>query len=151
MPLAKDIDAKIVESMRAKDSARVNTLRGIKAACVNELVAKRRKPEEMLSDEEIVAVIRRLVNQRKDSIEQFRRGGRAELAAAEEAELKILESYLPAQMPEDEIRKIAEGVKTRLGIADRAKLGQLIGAVMKETKGKADGGTVKRIVESLFQ
>ena len=65
-------------------------------------------------------------------------------------ELKILESYLPAQMSEDEIRKIAEAVREKLGIIDKSKLGQFIGAVMRETKGRADGGMVKRIVESLF-
>ena len=69
---------------------------------------------------------------------------------AEEAELKILESYLPAQMPEAEVRKVAEAVKAKLGVTDKTKLGQLIGAVLKETKGKADGGVVKKVVESLF-
>lgn len=150
MSIFKDIQTQIVEAMRAKDAVRVNTLRGIKAACVNELVAKRRKPEETLSDEEIVTVIRRLVNQRKDSIEQFRKGGREELAEAEETELKILERYLPAQMSEDEIRKIAEVVKAKLGVSDKGKLGQFIGAVMKECKGRADGGLVKKVVEESF-
>lgn len=150
MSLALNITAQIADALRAKDSVRLNTLRGIKAACVNELVAKRRKPEETLSDEETVAVIRRLVNQRKDSIAQFRKGGREELARAEEAELKILEMFLPAQLSEDEIRKIAEAVRAKLGIADTSKLGQLIGAVMKECNGRADGAVVKFVAESLL-
>lgn len=150
MSLALNITAQIADAMRAKDSVRLNTLRGIKAACVNELVAKRRKPEETLSDEETLAVIRRLVNQRKDSIGQFRAGGREELAKAEEAEMKVLEAFLPAQMSEVEVRKIAEAVKAKLGVTDKSKLGQLIGAVMKECKGRADGAVVKFVVESLL-
>ena len=150
MSIAKDIDTQIPEAMRAKDGARLTVLRGLKAAFANELISLKRTSTETLTDEEALAVIRRLVKQRKDSIEQFRKGGRAELAAAEEVELKILESYLPAQMSEDEIRKIAEAVREKLGIIDKSKLGQFIGAVMRETKGRADGGMVKRIVESLF-
>lgn len=150
MPIFQDIQTQLVDAMRSKDAVRLNTLRSIKAACVNELVAKRRKPEETLSDEETLAVIKRLVNQRKDSITQFRKGGREELAKAEEAELKILESYLPAQMSETEVRKIAESVKAKLGVTDKSKLGQLIGAVMKECEGRAAGTAVKAAVESLF-
>ncbi len=150
MPITKDIDVQIVESMRAKDAARLSALRNLKAAFANELLALKRATSGTLTDEEALAVVRRLVKQRKDSIEQFRRGAREELARAEEAELKILESYLPAQMSEDEVRKIAETIKKKLGVTDKSKLGQLIGAVMKETKGKTDGTVVKSIVEKLF-
>lgn len=151
MPIFKDIQTQLVDAMRAKDSARLNVLRSIKAACVNELVAKKRKPEGTLTGEETLTVIKRLVNQRKDSIEQFRKGGRKELAQAEEAELKVLETFLPAQMSEDEIKKIAAAVKTKLGITDKSKLGQLIGAVMRETKGRADGALVKKTLEGLLE
>ena len=150
MSIIKDIENQIPEAMRAKDSVRLDVLRGMKAAFVNELVAKRRKPEETLTDEETLAVIRRLVNQRKDSILQFRRGGREELAKAEESELAVLESFLPQMMGSEEIRKIAAAVKARIGAVDKSKMGQLIGSVLKECNGRADGGMVKRIVESLF-
>lgn len=148
--LTKDIQSQLVEAMRAKDGARLNVLRGLKAAFANELLALKRATTETLTDEEALTVVRRLVKQRKDSIEQFRKGGRAELAAAEEAELKVLESYLPAQMSEADVRKIAEAVRTKLDITDKSKLGQLIGAVMIQLKNKADGGTVKKVVESLL-
>ena len=149
MSILADIDIQIPEAMRAKDSARLLALRNLKAAFMSEAVTL--KKVDALTDDEALAVVKRLVKQRKDSILQFRKGGREEMAKAEEAEQKILESYLPAQMPESEIRKIAEGVRTRLGIMDKTKLGQLIGAVLKETKGKADGGAVKKIAESLFE
>lgn len=148
MSISKDINTKIPEAMRAKDSARLGALRNLKAAFVTEAIALKKTGE--LTDEEATAVIRRLVKQRKDSAEQFRKGNREELAAAEEVELKILEAFLPAQMPESEIKKVAEGVTARLGVTDKSKMGQLIGAVMKELKGRADGMLVKKVVEQLF-
>lgn len=148
MPITKDIDIQIPDAMRAKDSARLLVLRNLKAAFTTEAISLKKAGE--LTDDEALAVVKRLVKQRKDSIDQFRKGGREEMAKEEEAELKILESYLPAQMPETEVRKIAEAVKAKLGVTDKSKLGQLIGAVMKEAKGKADGGVVKKVVESLF-
>ena len=151
MPITKDIDTQIPEAMRAKDSARLLALRNLKAAFANELIALKHSTNDALTDDEALAVIKRSVKQRKDSIDQFRKAGREELVAAEEAELKILESYLPAQMPEAEVRKIAEAVKAKLGVTVKAKLGQLIGAVLMETKGKADGGVVKKVVGSLFE
>ncbi len=150
MPLTKDIETQIPEAMRAKDSVRLTVLRGIKAASVNEVIAKRRKPEETLSDEETLAVIKRLVNQHRDSIEQFRKGGREELARAEEEELIVLESFLPKMMSADDIRAVAERKKQELGIADKTKMGKLIGSVMKECTGRADGVLVKSVVEKLL-
>ncbi len=145
------IGAEIIVAMRAKDSARLSALRNLKAAFANELLALKRSASETLSDDEALAVVKRLVKQRKDSIEQFRKGAREELACAEEAELKVLEAYLPQMMSESEVRKIAEATKAKLGITDKSKLGQFIGAVMKECKGRADGGVVKVVVESLLQ
>ncbi|HBV00842.1 MAG TPA: glutamyl-tRNA amidotransferase [Candidatus Taylorbacteria bacterium] len=148
MPIVKDIDTQIPDAMRAKDGARLSALRNLKAAFITEAIALKRT--SALSDDAALAVIRRLVKQRKDSAQQFRKGKREELAVAEEVESKILEAFLPAQMSEAEIKKIAEGVKTKLGISDRSKLGQLIGSVMKEMKGRADGAVVKLVVEQLF-
>ena len=150
MPITKDIDMQIIKSMRAKDAARLGALRNLKAAFTNDLISLKRATTETLADDEALAVIRRLVKQRRDSIEQFRKGGREELAKAEEAELKVLEAYLPQSMTEDEVRKTAEATKAKMGVTDKGKLGQLIGAVMKETKGKVDGALVKKVVESLF-
>ncbi len=150
MALHQQIKDQIKEAMLAKDSVRLTVLRGLSSAMTNELVATKRKPDELLTDEEAISVIRRQVKQRKDSIEQFRKGGREDLAAAEEAELKILEVYLPQLMSPDEIRKIAEAKKAELGVTDKSKMGIFMGAVMKELKGRADGATVKEIIESMF-
>jgi uncharacterized protein YqeY len=92
------IKSLIKESMMAKDSVRTGVMRGISAAFTNELVAQGRPPQEPLSDEDCIKIIKRLVKQRKDSIEQFIAGGREDLAADEKAELAILEELLPAQL-----------------------------------------------------
>ena len=149
MSIIETVNKQIPDAMRAKDAERLSALRNLKAAFVTEAITLKKKGD--LTDDEAFAVIKRLVKQRKDSAEQFKAGGRKELAKAEEAESKILEAFLPAQMSEADVRKIAVAVKAKLGVTDKAKLGQLIGAVVKETKGKADGGLVKEIVESLFR
>ena len=120
------------------------------AAFTNELVAKNRKPQEILSDEEALAVITRMAKQRKDSIEQFRKGDREDLVKEEQDELQILETYLPKMMEKDEVEKIARAKKDELSITDPTKKGMLMSALMKELKGKADGMTVKEVVDSLF-
>jgi hypothetical protein len=148
--LHDQIKEEIKSAMKAHDEVRLQTLRGLAAAFTSEVMTKGRKPDEKLSDEEALAVIKRLVKQRQDSIDQFSAGGRADLAASEAAEMEILKAYLPAQMSEAQIRTIAETKKTELQVVDKTKLGILVGAVMKETKGQADGNVVKTIVESLF-
>ncbi len=136
--------------MLAKDAVRLNTIRGLLAACTNELVAKKRKPTEELSDEEVLDLIRRGVKQRKDSIEQFKAGGRLDLVESEEAELKILETYLPAQMSEEEIITFVKNKIEQAGEIDKTKAGMFTGGIMKELKGKADGALVKKAVDSLL-
>ena len=85
----------MVEAMKAKDILRLNVIRGLLASFTNEAIAKRRKPDEELSDDEVLIVISRAVKQRKDSIEQFEKGGRKDLVEVEKSELVILETYLP--------------------------------------------------------
>ncbi|OGG71282.1 hypothetical protein A3F27_02080 [Candidatus Kaiserbacteria bacterium RIFCSPHIGHO2_12_FULL_53_13] len=148
--LSEKIREELVASMRAKDALKTNTLRGLLAAFTNELVAKGIKPQEAISDEDALAVIKRGVKQRRDSIEQFRSGKREDLAQKEEAEMKILESYLPVQMPREQIEAVARQLKEKLGVTDKSKMGVFMGTVMKELKGQADGAVVKEVVESLL-
>jgi uncharacterized protein YqeY len=151
MSLQTDIKAGIKTAMLAKDPVKTNVLKGISATMTNELVTLGRTPQSELSDDEVITVIKRLVKQRKDSIEQFVAGGREDLAADEKAELEILSTFLPAAMPKDEIKKVAEAKKAELGITDKAKSGMLIGAVAKALKGtSADGADIKEVVDSLF-
>lgn len=148
--LHEQIKNKIKEAMMAKDAVLLKALRNMVAAFTNELVTKNRKPNEFLSDEEVLAVIVRLAKQRKDSITQFKQGGREDLVKEEEAELAILEVYLPKMMDKGEVEKIAQAKKEELGITDATKKGMLMSALMKDLKGKADGTVVKEAVDSLF-
>ena len=148
--LHEQIKNNIKEAMLAKDSVKLETYRGMLAAFTNELVSKNRKPNEMLTDEEAVNVITRLSKQRKDSIEQFTKGNRDDLVKKEQAELSILETYLPKLMDRSEVEKIARAKKDELGITDAMKKGMLMSALMKDLKGKADGMVVKEVVDSLF-
>lgn len=150
MTLHETLKDEIKNAMRAKDAPRLEVLRGVVTAFVNELVAKRKTPQEILDDDSALAVLRRLLKQRKDSIEQFNAGGRPELAEKERSEMVIIETFLPQMMSRDEIRKIAEAKKAELGVTDKSKMGQFIGAVMKACGGKADGNDVKAVVEELL-
>lgn len=135
----------------AKDREKLNVVRGLVAAFTNELVAKSKKPTDLLSDDDALAVIRRAAKQRKESIEQYTKGGRPDLAKTESAELLIVESYLPAQMSRDAILKIARAKQKELAVTDKAKTGVLMSALMKHLKGKADGAVVREVVEEMFR
>ena len=148
--LHEQIKGNIKEAMLAKDALRLKALRAMVAAFTNELVAKNKKPNEFLTDEEVLAVITRLAKQRKDSIEQFRKGNREDLVKEEQDELSILETYLPKLMDKSEVEKIAKSKKEELGISDAKEKGKLMSALMKDLKGKADGTTVKEAVDALF-
>ncbi|MBI2482186.1 MAG: GatB/YqeY domain-containing protein [Candidatus Vogelbacteria bacterium] len=148
--LHQQIKDEIKIAMKAKDSVKLAVVRGLSSALTNELVAKSRKPDELLNDEETLTVIKRAARQRQDSIEQFKAGGRDDLVANETAEMVILQTYLPAQMSREEIIKIAETKKTELKVTDKTKAGILIGAIIKASGGTADGAVVKEVVDNLF-
>lgn len=148
--LHEQIKNGIKEAMMAKDKVRLEVMRGLSTAFMNELVAKGKTPQDMLSDEEALVVITRTAKQRKDSIEQFKSGGREDLVAEEQAQLSILETYLPKLMDKEEVLKIAKEKQNELGITDVTKKGMLMAEIMKILKGKADGSLVKEVVDSLF-
>lgn len=148
--LYEQIKNQIKEAMMAKDQVRLDTLRAIVSACTNELVKIGKKPNDTLSDEEVLAVINRLAKQRKDSIEQFTKGGRMDLVAEEEAQLKVLEVFLPTLMSKEEVEQSVKTIMAKLGDFDPTKKGLLMKEVMVELKGKADGALVKQVIDSLF-
>ena len=148
--LTQQIKADMIAAMKARDSLKVDTLRGAMTAFTNELVAKGMKPTDEVSDDMALTVLKRLAKQRKDSADQFTKGGRPELAEKEVSELKILEAYLPQMASREEIEKVARTKKEELGISDKAGMGKLMGAIVKEFAGRADGSDVKAVVESLL-
>lgn len=150
MSIYTELRTTLKEAMKAKDEVRLRTVRNIMTACTNELVATGKTPQDELDDAGTLNVIKRLAKQRKESIVQYEAANRPELAIPEKEELVILEAYLPTLMSIEEIKPIAEAVKAELGVDDKAKMGILVGAIMKKLQGQADGGDVKKVVEGLF-
>lgn len=150
MTIAEQIRADMKEALKNKESERLTTLRSVITAFMNEVIANGGTPQSEISDEVATTVLKRAVKQRKDAMEQFSAGGREDLAANEQLELDVLAAYLPEMMSEDAIREIAEAKKAEMGITDKSKMGILVGAVMKDCAGNADGQTVSKVVSSLF-
>lgn len=145
-----DLKEMMKDAMRAKDQVRLTVVRGLLSAMTNEAVAKGYGPDGQLNEDETLAVVMRAAKQRKDSIQQFEAGGRPELAESEKAELAIIETMLPAQMPREAIEAAARAKAAELGVADKSGANQLMGALMKDLRGKADGTTVKQVVDGMF-
>lgn len=144
-----DLKAEIIAAMKAKDQVKLAVMRALSAAATNEAVQKGRGPTGELTEDEVMTLVTRSAKQHKDSIEQFKAGGREDLVASEQAELDILMSLLPAQMSREEIETLVKNKIAAEGItADKKNM--LMGALMKELKGKADGTVVKEVVDAAF-
>ena len=149
MTLKEQVIADLTAAMKAGEEIKKDALRMLKAEIMKEEVAGSAKRE--LEEGEVLKLVKKLIKQRKDSVEQFEKGGRTEMAEKEKAEIVILEAYLPEQMSEEKIAEIVAAKKAELGVDDKSKMGMLIGAVMKEVGDSADGGTVKQAVEKAFE
>jgi uncharacterized protein YqeY len=144
MTLQEKIQSHITDAMRSKDELRLSCLRMMKSAVKNKEIEKMKPLEEG----EVHAVLNTLVKQRKDSVEQFRKGGREELARKEEAEIKIIERYLPASASDEDIsRAIAEAIQ-ETGASSMKDMGKVMQAVKARLAGKTvDGGRVSQLVK----
>lgn len=149
MNLSEQIKEDLKTAMRAKEALAVEVLRGAISAGTNELVAKGKKPTDVLSDEEYIAVIKRMVKQRKDSFEQFMKGNRPDLAQKEEKEIPILEKYVPAKASREEIHAVAIRIVSALPEKPKNP-GALIGQVRKELP-HADGADIKSVLDDLLK
>ncbi len=132
----------VAQALKAGDKKRTATLRLLLNALKNREIELRRP----LDDSEAQKVIKTMVRQRRDSIEQYEKGGRAELARAEAEEIKILEEFLPEALTPGEIEKIVEETVTELGATTMKDMGRVMKMVMSRTEGRADGRTVQEIV-----
>ncbi|MHB1769785.1 MAG: GatB/YqeY domain-containing protein [Minisyncoccota bacterium] len=150
MAIHENLKRSIPDALRARDEIRLRTLRSLVTAMTNEVVARKRKPDEFLTDDEAISVVKRAANQRKDSIDQFEKAGRKDLAEPEKAELALLETYLPVQMSREEITVFVQTKMTELGVTSKADAGKFIGTLMKDLKGKAEGNDVKAVVDDLL-
>lgn len=143
--LNKDsINQDLKNAMLAKDELKTSVIRMLKAELMKiETDGSGREINEGIIQDSA----KRLIKQRKDSAEQFKKGGRPELAEKEENEVKILMTYLPEQMSEEELTKIIKDTMLETGISEKSGMGKLMGALMGKVKGKADGSMIKAIVE----
>lgn len=146
MSLIETLKQDMKSAMKAKNNATLSTLRLLLSAIKNKQI----DAQGELSDEDVQAVIRSQVKQLKDSIESFRSAGRDEMVESAEAEVSILEAYLPAQMSDEDLEKIVAQVIQTTGAESKADMGRVMGGVMKEVAGRADGGRVKDMVTRLL-
>lgn len=147
MSIRDDLKRSVVEAAKARDQVRLDTIRSIQSAVRYKEIEKRGE----LTEPEILSVIQTLCKQHRESIEQFKKGGREDLASKEDRELGILEKYLPAQLSREEIEKVVRQVVAETGAQGSGDLGRVMKETMKQLAGKADGKVVNEAVRALLK
>jgi len=146
----KKLQQELTEAMLTRDQTKVSVLRLLLSA-VNYYEINKGGAGYEATDEDVLTVIQKEAKQRRDSIEEFKKGNRQDLVDKESKELEILKTYLPEQMSENEIKKLVENAISQTGAKTIADMGKVMEILMPQTKGKADGSLVSKIVkESLF-
>jgi uncharacterized protein len=146
MTLTDRIETAMRDAMRTRDARRTQTLRMVMAAAQNRRIELGRP----LTDDEAAEVLGRQAKQRRESIEQFRAGGRSDLAAIEETELGILTEFLPEQLTEEQVADLVREAIAETGAAGPADMGRVMGRVMPATRGRADGRLVSDVTRRLL-
>ena len=144
--LAEDLKA----AMRAKDQARLRTIRSLRAAMLEKEIEGRTSGASSLSEEQEVSVLQKQAKQRRDAMEQYKAAGRNDLLEMEREELAIIESYLPAQLSDEDIRLVVRQVIAETGAASRRDMGKVMGVAMSRLKGQAEGRRIQQAVQDLL-
>jgi uncharacterized protein len=150
MSLIDQISEEIKTAMKAQDKVRLETLRGIKKVLLEKEVAVRPSGQTELTPEQELEALSQIAKQRRDSIEQYQNVGRQDLADAEAAELAIVETFLPAQLSDDEVADVIRQVIQQVGATSAKDMGKVMGPAMQQLKGKTDGKKVQELVKSLL-
>jgi uncharacterized protein YqeY len=150
MSLKERIDQDLKSSMKSGDKTRLNAVRSIRAALLEKEVSIRVGGTAVLTEEQELEVLVSLAKKRRDAIEQFTAGNRLDLAETEQAELAVLEEYLPAPVSDEEVTAVIQDIITTTGAASMKEMGKVMAEAMKSLKGKADGTKVQQIVKSLL-
>ena len=148
MSLKEQIGEDIKMAMKAKDKIRLQTVRSIKKAILDKEVELRPQGQDSLTPEQEIELLSQQAKQRRDSIEQFKNGGREDLAETESKQLSIIETYLPAQLSDEKVEAIIDQIIASSGASSLKDLGKVMGPAMKELKGKADGKKIQELVKS---
>jgi len=143
--LTDKIDSDMKEAMRARDAARLSALRMLKSAVEYYKIEKK---QEKLADTDVVAVIKKQIKQRQDSIDGFQQGGRLDLVDKEKAELAVLKSYLPDELSQALVEEIVKATIAEVGATTKADMGKVMKAVQAKTAGRADNRLVSQIVST---
>jgi len=139
------------DAMRSTDKIRLRTLRSLRSALQNKEIEQRREgTETVLTEQDELAVLRKQVNQRKDSIEQYEDAGRDDLVHREQEELKVLQEYMPVQMSDADLRAHLEDIIEDVGASSMADVGPVMGRAMEELRGRVDGSRVQNVVQQLL-
>lgn len=147
--LRDDLNAALKEAMKAKDMAKVTTIRMILAAFKDRDIAARTDgPDAGVGEAELVTVLQKLIKQRRDSIEAYEKGGRPELAAKEQAEIDVIEAYLPKQMDEAEMKAAIVAAVTELGASGMKDMGKVMAALREKHGGVMDFGKASPLVKA---
>ncbi|WP_009545909.1 GatB/YqeY domain-containing protein [Crocosphaera subtropica] len=146
--LKEKLTEDIKQAMKSKDKIRLETIRSLKKVILEKEVEVRPKGQTELTPEQELEVLAQQAKQRRDSIEQYRQGGRNDLADKEAQELVIIETYLPRQLSTEEIEAIIDNIIESVGATSPKDMGKVMGPAMKELKGKADGKQVQEIVKA---
>ncbi|THF72775.1 GatB/YqeY domain-containing protein [Cohnella fermenti] len=147
MSLAERLNEDMKLAMRAQDKFKLSTIRMVRAAVKNQEIDLRRP----LEDSEVLDILSREVKQRKDSLQEFQKAGRDDLANDLVAEIDIIAQYLPQQLNEEEIKAIVTQTIQETGASSKADMGKLMGALMPKVKGRADGKLVNQFVQQFLQ
>jgi len=147
MTLKEKVQADLIAAMKSGDETAKDTLRMLKAAIMKWEVDGEKKEAK---DENVWQLIGKEIKQRKDAIEGFKTGGNMEMAAKEEAEMKILQAYMPEQMSEQEVNDEVKKILSEAGITAKADMGKAMSAVMAKLRGKADGGMINKAVMAVL-
>jgi len=145
--LDQQINQAFLDAYKAKNEESVSTLRMLKSAILNKKIEKKMSKEEILGDDDVIAVLKSEAKKRSDSVDAYRSAGREELAAKEEAEINIIKRFLPDQLSEEAIRELVVGVIAEMGNPGPSGFGKIMSSVMAKTKGSADGALVTKIVK----
>jgi uncharacterized protein YqeY len=148
MSLKDRISEEIKVAMKAKDKVRLETVRSIKKVILEKESTLRAQGQENLTESQELEVLTQLAKQRRDSVEQYRKAGREDLAEQESQELAILEEYLPKQLSDEEVAAIIDEVIAAVGATSAKDMGKVMGAVMQQLKGRADGQKIQAMVKA---
>jgi hypothetical protein len=141
--LTEQINDQLKQAMKARDEAKVSTLRMLKAGILNAALSKKK---QNLEDGEVIEIVQKLIKQHQESVEAFTKAGRSEAAAKEAKEAELLKSFLPPAMDESELKAIVEQTVKELGVSGPSAMGQVMKAVVPKVKGRADNKWVSQLV-----